>query len=753
VSKSIFTRIGDAFHAFAGENREAAAGEIVQKGSSWPFNRVPVIDGSGYIDKLNKPYADSVWVSRAIKHVSGPMQSVTLRFFDGDTEITNAPWLNFWKKPVLGLTQGDFIEALVGWLKLSGEAFIILPDEFTVPFPDRMRQWPQLVLARPDSIKAVKDNSGALDHWQFIQPSGKPVMILPEKVIQPKYWNPYDPIRGMSEYESARVASEADYLSGKFALNLARANGDTGVIVGVEGGTMPDDAQMEQIRNSLRLKAEKSRRGEFSSVFVPANLKVQDPQIRTPDAQFVAQRLENRHEIYIAFGLPPSMADVMASYSVGSASDRYRAIEEASMPTGKKVCEPISRIASLMAGREIEARFDWSEHPVLQSVRNEKLDAGTKLFDRGMPWKVISDYLHLDLPEFDGDDQGYIPATLLPVGLDAGKLLPEADPNFAEGETTPPPADDPVKDALRAIRLLKSKAFGPIIPAPAPASEFEGCVCGCSLNDEAMMKGRSEKEIKLWRSLIAGRRETMRMYASKFNRALMIARSDVLSKLSTAASREKSPVTKHVAADFMFNLQNFTSFFQTAMRSVASNALQKAGDQVFAELGKDDPWKMPSDQTIKFLKDRENKLAGVPDEVFDRVRNVIGDGLKNGDSLNDIASAVRGEFNDLSAGRAQVIASTETAAAYGKGRDAAMKSAGVQWKKWLTSGNSNVRAAHALMNGAIVGVNDDFTVINPKTGETDTIQHPGDVSGAPWNVINCHCVALASATGPDDNEI
>ncbi len=731
----------------------AEAGGVVQKGSAWPFNRVPLIDGAGVADKMHKPYEESVWVMRGIKQVTGPIQAVTLRFYADDVEVTDAPWLSFWKRPVAGMTRGDFIEALVGWLKLSGENFIILPDEFTVPFPDRMKAWPQLQLARPDRMQAVKNSAGELDHWQFTPPSAKPVRLEPEQVIQPKYWNPYDPIRGMSEYEAARVASEADYLSGKFALNLARANGDTGVIVGVEGSTMPNDNQMEQIRNSLRLKAEKSRRGEFSSVFVPANLKIEPPQIRTPDAAFVATRLENRHEIYIAFGLPPGMADVTQSYSIGSASDRYRAIEDASMPTAKKIAEPISQISSLMAGREIDARFDWAEHPVLQQVRAEKIDSGVKLVNLGMPWKTASDYLHLNLPEFPGDDQGHLPATLLPV--EENGLPPEAP------ETSATFAEDPVKNALRAIKSLRRTV--PKSEIGKPKTENPGnveCACGCSLDDSQMVAGckaRSEKEITLWKSLVAPRRETLRAYQSKFNKCLMAARAEVIGKLERAGAREKSPVQKHVAADFMFNLPDFEKMFQASMRAVSVTALQKGGDQVYAELDKTDPWKMPPAEAVRFLKNRENKLSGVPPEVFDRIRNVIVNGLQNGDPLADIAGAVRGEFNELGAGRARTIASTETAAAYGVSRDLAMKSAGVQYKRWLTSGNVNTRAAHADMNGTIVGIAENFVVTQTDAsastfGEVDEVKHPGDINGEPWNVINCHCVEIASATGPDDKE-
>jgi SPP1 gp7 family putative phage head morphogenesis protein len=397
----------------------------------------------------------------------------------------------------------------------------------------------------------------------------------------------------------------------------------------------------------------------------------------------------------------------------------------------------------MVNGSEVEAYFDWDEHPVMQQVRRERLDAWTKLVDRGVPGKIGGDYLDLDLPRYDGDDIGHLPATLLPMDKSGELPTPEKDSVFAEEETP----------AAKAITVIRSKLLTrkPVLQIASPS--IVECSCGCSLEDALMeIKGRSEKEIKLWKGIVAPRRETIRAYTSKFNRVLMIARGEVLRKIERAAASEKSIVTKHVAADFMFNLENFTNVFQAAMRSVGLDALKKAGDQVFAELGKDDPWKMPQAETLTFLTNRKNKLSGVPDEVFDRIRNVITDGLQSGDPLNDIAAAIRGEFNDIGAGRARVIASTETSAAYGYGRHEAMSAAGVQFKRWLTSGNSNVREAHELMNGAIVPIDDPFVVINPKDGDTDEIDYPGDINGEPWDVINCHCVQVASATGPDDDD-
>jgi phage portal protein BeeE len=123
-------------------------------------------------------------------------------------------------------------------------------------------------------------------------------------------------IGGLSEYEAARIATEADYAAGQFNRNLSQNNGDQGVYVVAKGG-MPDDAQREMITNQLRMKRAMQQRGQFRPAFIAGDVEIQDPKIQAPDGDFWAGRLANRHEIFIAFGVPPSMADKMESYSVG----------------------------------------------------------------------------------------------------------------------------------------------------------------------------------------------------------------------------------------------------------------------------------------------------------------------------------------------------------------------------------------------------------------------------------------------------
>jgi SPP1 gp7 family putative phage head morphogenesis protein len=767
--------------------RIAAAWQFIRRGTGafaeMGFNRVPFADG-GSADRLRNPYSNSVWVQRAIKKVSGPISAVPLMFSLGakgaaGEQAYNDPDLTaYWSKPTSGLTFASFIEATVGWLKLAGEYFWLLDDSFLAPFPEARTAWPPLIVARPDRMRHVIDH-GQLVGWVFTDGQGQRHTLLPQQVIHLKTWNPYNDWRGLSEMEAAEVAAEADYLAGKFNLHLMRSNGDRGPYIVAKGG-IPDDTQRQMIISQLREKKERSLQGEFRPVFLSGDITVEDPQIQAMDANVIASRLQNRHEIFIGFGVPPSMADVVASYSIGSASDRFILIEETCIPVSVAIASSVKEVVEKQTGKPLTAWFDWDEHSVMQQVRRERIDAAQKLWAMGQPMEHINDYLRLGMKPYSSWDVGYLPFSVAPVG----EATPETDAQFAE-PTTPPGNGNgngngqAVSEMLRAITAKRLGWVGDSHRRDACATHPPGSTgvppVTRTTEPDDFQSSRPARELAQWRDLMSKRRVTLKAYERRFNRELMKARAETLSKLEKFQRRrapasvagtdpsshspgnglrtEAAPTltvvgptgqVRAAAVDFIFDLSRFSEGLITSMRPVAAQALHSAGQQLFDELAKDDPFKMTPEAVLQFNRQRENRLKDVPTEIHDQVKQTLEDGLQLGESIDKLSDRVRAEFNDISRARARTIAMTETSAAYGQGRAVAMKQAGVQYKKWLTSGNDNVRPAHAAANGQVVGVDEAFEV----GGEH--LRFPGDPDGSAGNVINCHCVSIAVAAPPEE---
>ncbi len=725
--------VGDPFL----HSREEAA--IKFKGQGVPafwFNRGLEY---GSQENLYEPYGKSAWVRRAIQHIAGAISGVELVF----AAAGELPWKSTGKKiwtrrgpvsrnpaselelpkvraflrsPMRGLTYEDFVEASVGWLKLD-ECFWILDDRDMKPFPEvSSAPLHQVIVARPDRMRHVIEN-GELVGWEFRDGTGRSWALLPGQVIRLFGWNPYNDWRGLGDYEAARVATESDWLAGRFAKNLMANNGDTGPYIVAKNG-IPTDPQREQILASLREKRQAQLNGNYRPVFLTGDITVEDPQIRAVDAAFNDGRLQNRHEIFTAFGVPPSLADVKASYSIGSASDYFQLILNTCIPVGKKFCASLESLVELLTGQRIEVGLDWDEHPVMQQVRSERLKEVQCLLDRGVPFNVANEYLRLNVPRFAGDDIGYMPVSMVPVGT-AATTDPVDDPASNEDYSEP--------DETPATKLLRD-AF-----------------------HERALRAAKTTQKAVWEAHMRRRQKAIRLFQSKASKVFNDFRIHALKKLSVAlAAQKRVDLETRSLVDLIFDTGLFAETLRGALDPVIRATLTDAAKELFSEIGQaDDPWTMPPEAVRRFIAARENLIAGVSDTAHGQLKTLLDNAAKDGSTIEEITSGVKGVFNNLSRYEAKRIAMTETASAYGFSRDEAMKAAGVAWKCWISSHGPNVRASHrqAEMDYGTTPIPLD----QPFLVGGERLMYPCDQRGSAENVINCQCIQVA-ARPPEEEE-
>lgn len=245
---------------------------------------------------------------------------------------------------------------------------------------------------------------------------------------------------------------------------------------------------------------------------------------------------------------------------------------------------------------------------------------------------------------------------------------------------------------------------------------------------------------------MAKRRATMKSFQSAITRVLMDARAETLRGIAAYHGKSAAETVQKdgTAGTMIFNLAKFLLEFHSAVEKQQKAALQTAGEQLYDEMKRDDAFAYPPAKVLEYVKARENRLKNVPQEIFDRVKRELEAGITAGDTQDQLSARVKSVFNDIADGKARTIAATETSAAYGNGRDQAMRQAGVRYKAWLTSGNANVRAAHQQA-GLDYPPDRAIPIDEPFIVDGEALMHPGDNSGSPENVINCHCVSIPTA--------
>jgi SPP1 gp7 family putative phage head morphogenesis protein len=577
--------------------------------------------------------------------------------------------------------------------------------------------------------------------WIWTDARGRRHPLLPQQVVTVRQVNPFDDVNGLGAYGAASVAAEADAAAGRFARNVAASNGQKGEYIIAEGGS-PTAEQREQIIAALMEKKRRVRAGDFAPTFLSGGLKVEEAKIAAVDAAFVTQRVQNRHEVYAAFGVPMSFADVKAAYSIGADSDARQLLFGASMPVGHKLSQAFALIEALRTGkRGIYCEFDWKQHAVMQAILREKLNSVQVLFERGVPMREINQLLDLGLPRFLGDDVGFVPFGVQPM-RDA--IAQDSTTEPAENpEKTEQPAEV-VQNGFTALAGVLQLVIEGKQEKAAKVLELENRKSA----DEppAVITLGARARTNLWNKHQSKRAPFERRMSAAMRKVFGAARAKVLAALEKA-EESLGGKTKAGGYDFVLNLGELQDDLWKSLKPVIQGALTKAGAELLAEVGNDNPFTMAPKVAKAFLDIRENRIKDAGKEVYDRITGTLKEGFDAGETMAELADRVRAEFAGISKRRAETIAATETASAYSVARHAAMEQAGVSYKEWLTAKDDRVRAEHAEMDGVIVPLDEVFVL-----GDGTKLMHPAEEGGPPHHVINCRCVSIAALKAPEDED-
>jgi len=116
------------------------------------------------------------------------------------------------------------------------------------------------------------------------------------------------------------------------------------------------------------------------------------------------------------------------------------------------------------------------------------------------------------------------------------------------------------------------------------------------------------------------------------------------------------------------------------------------------------------------------------------IARLIEKGMKDGQSVDDIARTISSQIVAVTRLRAAVISRTETHSAAGFGSLGTAKETGLPlMKEWIAARDERTRASHSTADGQTVPMDEPFIV------DGEALMYPGDPNGSARNVINCRC--------------
>ena len=137
----------------------------------------------------------------------------------------------------------------------------------------------------------------------------------------------------------------------------------------------------------------------------------------------------------------------------------------------------------------------------------------------------------------------------------------------------------------------------------------------------------------------------------------------------------------------------------------------------------------------------QEKVYEFSDDTFSRIKGdfatTLSKGYEDGLGIDEVATNLRADFDNLRDYRLRLIARTEIQSAQNEGSHKTLIDYGVKYKQWLTVGDSRVRGRdpkdkydHVELHGQVVRVDENFS---------NGLLYPGERSGAIGEWINCRC--------------
>ena len=627
------------------------------------------------------------------------------------TDATLSP---FWR-PSDQMDRIALHEMIVLWLKLRGEAFVLPLDanQQTINLRRPGARPDSLWLLPPDMVNHVVMNN-RLAAWRYSagsQDAVRTLYLLPEEVVQIKLPNPYHPWRGMSPLTVARTAADADFAAAVVMKGMMRNNGSLEDIV--ESEQPLNDDQRAMIRAALRER----RRGAGAAanpLVLEGGLKFVKPSLSSADQQFLEHRKFNRQELCMIYRVPQEL--------LGYTEDANRSVADAARLNFQQyTLEPLARRIEIGLEPVVSAclpgcvgRYHTAGTPASQAARIGRADVAVKYWGMGVPLAELNEALDLGLPEdIAGAEVGYLPFSVQPVGAGAGEE-PLMTPMGADGTDGTNGTDGTAQDAFARLQgFLHGKwqmADG--------KEEAKG-------TGEQETKGHGAREGSYQASL----QPRINRVKSKVKRFFFGQRSRVLKRLAAKLTKQ-SERTKALTDEMLDPEEEMQQMLDLLKPGMLAD-LGFGGMQLMGELSLPETFKIPPEEAIAFLKQRENRLADTATGIWEKVRDSLSEGLDKGESLEELTTRVREAYGEMTEARAERVAVTETNTAVNSGRMIGMTAAGVEKKAWLTSHLENTRESHMACEAeGAIPVDQAFS---------NGLMFPGDPEGDAGEVINCRC--------------
>lgn len=599
------------------------------------------------------------------------------------------------------------------WMALAGEAFWILTG------PDMARLGPN---ETPTNIWAlsprlfepwIRDN--ALVGWQFSGSTSRShrlfnsISLEMHEVVQFKFPNPHDPLRGFSPLSPVANGISTDLAIEQHNRALLENNAEPGGIFMSEEAMDPDEE--EKFRNDWneRHQGPRNRR----RIEILTGIKFVPTAFGPEDMQFQEQRRWNREEILAVMGVPKSVVAVTEGLNFAiQRSQDFNFWDKRLLPMIRIFEDTVDQTVFFKETDNIVGAFDLSGVEALREGTSAKIEQATQLASPPlhMPPDLAYRIVGLAVPEYEGGDVALVPPLLAPAEDVAGGFGGFPDAQFFDQDRKP--SKQPRKQPRRVTRSLNR--WRELIEQVQIPSE--------------------RKFRRAWRQWVRERRDIAL--------AAIDALTDEanLSPLSAFALAKQSP---EEIEGLLEELDAMRGALRSRVRPVYSGASSLTIDSAIeGELGGVSTFETDDPRFLQVIDDAEKLLVdSTSNTLRNQVLRTVRMGVQEGETIGEIRARVARVF-DIAASSSKTlqVARTASASFMNRTRNTVFSLSGIEERNWQTAGDEVVREDHVAFGNA--GAHDAGFNWLDVVGKAGILEYPTDPRAPADQVINCRCVEI-----------
>lgn len=675
-------------------------------------------------------YRQCIWIYAAVNCIVRNIMTLPIKVrekkkngkeMDKDNELVR--FFNISKvMPIMTFQQ--FLEGyLINWL-IRGEAFGYKQNGW-----GRGRLG-ELWLLPSDRLSEVVVY-GDLQGWYYTSDKRR-ISIAVEDLIFERFYNPFDPIRGLNPVEVAKVAAEIDF-NASWTSNIFFKNG------AVMPGLIEVERRLGQVQfDRLKTQFDEMAGGKEHSWKPPildGGAKWKDRKTESHGTVFDKTKSIAREEILAVYNVPPSEVGIFQYASYANADRQsYNFWNKNLYPKAITIQSMINANIVESYNPALEMYFDFSSIPELQEDIYKKALIAKSYFDMGIPITAINHRLGLG---FDASD--------LPKPVPAAPAVPALPGHTPDSQPvnpqTSPPKPKP-KPADNNVRELKdnSSIISVVEPELLPVDVYQRLMADTHKTEiwkhtQHRIENLMPPVAKLVSDIYYGMEmkivDAVRLhYRTEYGLA-------VVDKIDF----DTSPISDEIAAFFQ---RSYLKAFLEGSIEIRSSFTKGLGLQALTQYSEStlDQYASKTNDVhhvygVRSLQHRINILKQIPRTVIKRAKSRLIISINEGKTMNAAVADIRKTvfLSETVAARSGSVANTESSIAANVGRHAEILRRNVD-RSWICSRKENGREDHVReeLEGNVLTPDQHYLI----TG----LMHPCDPKGDASEIINCNCIEI-----------